>query len=100
MRPNLSAMRKVYAIALACCLALGVGGVLFAVVGEWNARRKLPPEMRSPEAIQYHFDGSACSECELGGFMMVFSAIFMGGLLALIWFLLELAERKKARRLP
>ena len=97
MRPNLSRMRKAYATALACCLALGVFGVLFAVVGEWNARRKLPPELRSPEAIQYHFDGSVCLGCELGGSMIVVSAIFIGGLLAIIWFLLELAEHRKVR---
>ncbi|HYO91106.1 MAG TPA: hypothetical protein VEQ40_05700 [Pyrinomonadaceae bacterium] len=99
MLTNHSAMRQAYTLVLAFCLALGVFGVLFAVVGEWNARRQLPPEMRTPEAIQHYFDGTVCFGCEFGGFMMIAAAILIGCPIALIWLIFELAEWRSVKRL-
>lgn len=92
-------MRKAYAIVLAGCVVLGISGVLTSVVGEWHARRQLPPEMQSPEAIQYYYDGAVCLGCGIMGFITVAWAIIMGVLFAIIWLLLELAEFSKISKL-
>ncbi len=95
---NIAAMRRAYAVVLAGCAALGIVGVLVGILGEWHARRQLPPEMQSPEAIQHHFDGAVCLGCGIMGFTMVAGAILMGVLFALIWLLLEHAESRKASK--
>ena len=64
-------------MVFAFCVAVGVAGISIAVGGEWNARRQLPPGMRSPEAIQYYFDGSVCLSCEMWGFMLMVAAFIM-----------------------
>lgn len=81
---RLSAMRRAYTFVLAVCVALGIAGVLVGVISEWRARRQLPPELQSSEAIQYHFDGAACMGCGLTGFTMVDAAILMGVMFAII----------------
>jgi len=97
---NIVAMRKAYAIALTGCVVLGVAGVLIGVIGEWHARRQLPPEMQSPEAIQYYYDGAVCLGCGIMGFIIVAWAIIMGILFAVIWLLLELARSRKLSKFP
>lgn len=94
-----SPMRKAFAIVFAFCVAVGVTGFLIAAVGEWNARRQLSPEMRSPEAIQYHFDGTVCFACEMWGFMLMVAAFIMGGVVGLTWVLSELVYPDSADKL-
>jgi hypothetical protein len=91
-------MRKAYTLVLTGCVALGIVGVLVSVLGEWHARRQLPPELQSPEAIQHHFDGAACLGCGIMGFTMVAGAIFMGVIFAIVRLLLELAESRKVSK--
>ncbi len=96
MSSERSVMRKAFAIVLVLCVAFGVVGVLIAAVGEWNARRQLPPEMRSPEAIQYYYDGAVCLGCSIGGGMVVIGAILMGGIIALVWLIAEFWQKISA----
>jgi uncharacterized protein YneF (UPF0154 family) len=51
---------KALAIATTICFALGIGFFLYFHFLEYQARQKLPPEMRTPEAIQALYDGSVC----------------------------------------
>ena len=96
MSSERGAMRKTFAIVLAICVAFGIFGALIAVVGEWNARRQLPPEMRSSESIQRYYDGAVCLDCSIGGGMVVIGSIFVGGIITLVWLILELVQGRSA----
>lgn len=96
MSSGRSVMRKAFAIVLAICAAFGVLGVLLAVVGEWDARRQLPPDMRSPEAIQRYYDGAVCLGCSIGGGMVVIGSVFMTGIIVLIWLIVDLGQKISA----
>lgn len=69
---------------------MGLAGILVIAVGEWIARRQLPPEMRSPEAIQYYFDGLVCLACGIWGSALIGAAILMASVLGLFWLFSEL----------
>lgn len=62
---------------------LGVIGVGTTVVGEYQARLALPPEMQTAQAIEMYFDGAACLSC---GLLRNFCALiaFVGGAVALL----------------
>ena len=56
---------KALAIATTICFALGIGFFLYFHFLEYQARQYLPPEMRTPEAIQALCDGSVCLGCDI-----------------------------------
>jgi len=74
------------------CLLLTIGGALLMYVGEWLERRKLPPEMQTPEAIQKYYDGAVCLACDLGGGVMILIGISSMIAVFLVWSLVEVAR--------
>jgi hypothetical protein len=62
---------------LICFLAAFVS-VLIGFIAERIARSKLPPEMQTPEAIQYYYDGAVCLTCEFGGWFVGFLFVAIG----------------------
>ena len=94
------ALRVALGVIFGFFLLLGAGGALYWVVGEWSARRSLPPEMRTPEVIHTVYDDAVCLECSLGGGMLLVFSILFGAAILFIWVLIEvmnsLARDRKA----
>ena len=59
--------------------------------GEWIARRKLPAEMQTPEAIQKYYDGAVCWECDYGGGILILFGLSSAVTVLLVWPLIEVA---------
>jgi hypothetical protein len=72
-------------------LLFTIGGVLLMYVGEWLARRQLPPEMQTAKAIQTHFDGAVCLACDLGG-ILILMGLSLAIVILLAWSLVEFAR--------
>ena len=77
-------------------LLLTIGGALFMYVGEWIERRKLPPEMQTPDAIQKYYDGAVCLACDFGGGILILIGISSMITVFLVWSLVEVARISKA----
>ena len=86
-------LRAALGIILGFWLLIGVSGALYWFVGEWNARRQLPPEERTAEVIHKLYDDAVCLDCAIGGGLLLgFSVLFGMGVL-LIWMLVEVINR-------
>ncbi|HZG52192.1 MAG TPA: hypothetical protein VEZ40_08650 [Pyrinomonadaceae bacterium] len=73
-------------------LLLGIAGASYWITGERKARRLLPPEKRTAEAIHKLYDDAVCFHCVIGGSLLLgFSVLFASGVL-LIWALVELVN--------
>ncbi len=82
-------LRTALGVIFGFWLLLGVSGALYWFVGEWNARRQLPPEMRTPDVIHKLYDDAVCLECSIdGGMILVMSILFGSGVL-FVWVLIE-----------
>lgn len=90
----MSATRKTFIISAAFFFGLGVLFLVYFIYLEHQARQELPPEMRTPEAIQYYYDGSVCLGCDISGMIsfMIFSSI--GILILIIWGIYEAFSKK------
>jgi hypothetical protein len=86
--------------AISATLSFGLGIVFLAYFNylEYQARQDLPPEMRTPEAIQYYYDGSVCLGCDVAGaaLFILFSAI--GTLTAGLWGISATLSKKQPAR--
>lgn len=66
-------VRLAFFLTSAFCFVAGMTGVIAMWVMEYRASQALPPEMRTPEAIQACCDGSVCLGCDVAG--MAFGAM-------------------------
>lgn len=82
-------LRAALGVIFGFWVLLGVSGALYWFVGEWDARRRLPPEMRTPEVIHKLYDDAVCLECSLGGGMILVVSIVFGFGVLFIWMLIE-----------
>ena len=86
-------LRAAFGVILGFWVLLGVATTLLMFVGEWAARRRLPPEMRTPEAIYKYYDDAVCLACSLnGGMILVLSIVAALGVL-MIWMLIEIINK-------
>ena len=86
--------RKFFIFTAAFFFGLGILFPLYFVYLEHQARQELPPEMRTPEAIQKYYDGSVCLGCDISGIasFMIFSAV--GIFIVIIWGIYETFSKK------
>ena len=89
----MKSLRTGFGVALGFFVLLGVAGVLDIAVGEWNARRQLPPEIRTPEAIQRYYDGLVCLGCYLRGGIVLMICFLAGVVVLLMWGAAEVVNR-------
>jgi len=93
-------LRAALGVILGFWLLLGLGGAAYWFIGEWNARRQLPPEVRTPELIHKLYDDAVCLECTLGGGMILAMSILFGVGVLFIWGLVEMINSlARSRRL-
>jgi len=90
-------LRTVLGFVFGFWLVLGIAGASYMFVGEWDARRKLPSEMRTPEAIHKLYDDAVCLDCSGGGVLVVVSILFGAGVL-FIGMLIEVINHSVTRR--
>jgi len=88
--------RIFFVIATILCLGLGLAGFVYMTVLEHQARQELPPEMRTPEAIQMYYDGAVCLICDISRIFIAFFSIGLGSIILLCWGIYEaLIARQK-----
>jgi hypothetical protein len=75
---------KALAVATTICFGLGIGFFLYFHFLEYQARKELPPEMRTPEAIQALYDGSVCLGCDVSAMMSLVLFFAMGIFIAVL----------------
>lgn len=88
-------MRRILTVALVSAIVLGIAGILVSVGGESYARSQLPPDLNSPEAIQYYYDGAVCLGCQIIGAAIFFIALALGGMTSLVWIVYEFTEPRE-----
>ena len=86
---------KAFAISTAICFGLGIGFFLYFYFLEYQARQKLPPEMRTPEVIQNIYDGSVCLGCDLSAMFLLALFFAIGTFVAVLWSVYEIVSRKQ-----
>ncbi len=74
---------------IALCVGCAIVGVIAMTIMEAQARWALPPEMRTPEAIQYNFDGAVCLKCDIFRMFFVIFGFGLAGILTLLWVIYE-----------
>jgi hypothetical protein len=89
-------LRAALGVIFGFWLLLGVSGALYWFVGEWDARRRLPPEMRTPEVIHRLYDDAVCLECSVGGGMLIVMSVMFGFGVLLVWVLVEVLYARAA----
>jgi len=80
---------KAFAISTAICFGLGIGFFLYFHFLEYQARQKLPTEMRTPEAIQRIYDGSVCLGCDISATILLILFFAIGTFIAVLWGIYE-----------
>ena len=86
---------KAFAIATTICFGLGIGFFLYFHFLEYQARQKLPPEMRTPEAIQAFYDGSVCLGCDVSATIVLILFFAIGIFIAVLRGIHETFSTKK-----
>jgi hypothetical protein len=83
-------------ISITLSFGLGIFFFLYFNYLEYQARQTLPPEMRTPEAIQNVYDGTVCLSCDIAGtgLMFLFSAI--GIFIAVLWGTYTVVSKKQS----
>ena len=91
----MNAAKRFFAISTALGFGLGIIFIAYFNYLEYQARQNLPPEMRTPEAIQNIYDGAVCLGCDAAGaaLFILFSAI--GTLTAVDWGISAAFSKKK-----
>jgi len=74
--------KRFFAISTLLCFGLGIGFFVYFNYLEYQARQALPPEMRTPEAIQNIYDGSVCLGCDITGMILLILFFAIGILTA------------------
>ena len=86
--------RKIFAISTGLSFAFGILSLIYFNYLEYQARQDLPPEMRTPEALQF-YDGSVCLGCDISGIGLLFLFCGLGSFFALIWGIYETFQTKQ-----
>ncbi len=76
---------KAFALSSIICFATGIGFFLYFQFLEYQARQKLPVEMRTPEVIQSVYDGSVCLGCDVSGMILMILFFACGTVILLLW---------------
>jgi hypothetical protein len=76
--------RKFCVISTGLSFAFGILLLIYFNYLEYQARQDLPPEMRTPEALQSYYDGSVCLGCDVAGISLLFLFCGLGSFFALI----------------
>lgn len=80
---------KAFAISTILCFGLGIGFFLYFHFLEHQARQNLPPDMRTPEAIQNVYDGSVCLGCDISAMILLLLFLGIGTVIAISWGIYE-----------
>jgi hypothetical protein len=80
---------KFFAITAAISFGCGIAAVIGFTILEHRARLHLTPEMRTPEAIQYYYDGAVCLGCDFGRIAISLLSFTAGLFLLFLWIIYE-----------
>ena len=86
---------KAFAISTTICFGLGIAFFLYFHFLEYQARQKLPPEMRTPEAIQNIYDGSVCLGCDISAMILLILFFAIGTFVTVLWGMYETFPAKQ-----
>ncbi len=62
---------------------------IYMFVQEFMARAALPPELRTPEMIQHHFDGEVQLLSLTFGYLLLFVGVVLSGFFSICWVIYE-----------
>lgn len=92
----MSETSKIFAGATFFCFGLGLSAKIVSFILEHQARQELSPEMRTPEAIQYHYDGAVCLGCDIAGIGLMILFFALGVFIAVVWGIYEAFSNNKS----
>ena len=81
-------LRIFFGVIIGLCALIVAAGALYMILGEWHARRQLPPEERTQEVIHKLYDDAVCLECITGG-ILAFMSLLSALMLSLGWGMIE-----------
>lgn len=90
--------RKALAISITICLGLAILFLVYSRYLEYQARQQLPPGMKTPEAIQYYYDGSVCLSCDIAGMALFILFTAIAAIIAIVWGIYEYFSTKRQFR--
>jgi hypothetical protein len=87
--------RKFFVLSTPLSFGLGIASFVYFYYLEYEARQKLSPEMKTPEAIQKYYDGSVCLGCDIAGIGLMLLFFALGILTTVLWGIYEIFSKKQ-----